>query len=387
LIPLKYNYRNLRVRWVTTLLTVFATGLVVVAMIVTFGLTAGMEHALRISGQPLELIVLRKGANDESSSSITPQQAQEIATMPEVARDETGAPLCSSEYVTILNQPRRGNEGLVNMIMRGLDPIGRKMRPDFKIVEGRDVRPGLNEVVTSRELSARFANLSLGGTFDVGRVPFTVVGFFEAGGSSAESEVWTDIRDLQNARKENGAISSVCVRTRDEAAEKELIRKLREDKQFLLQPKTESEYFEDQMASARAMRYVGTFFAIVLTLGAMFAAANTMYAAVAGRSREIGTLRALGFRRRSILGSFLLESVLICLMGGALGCLAVLPFDGMRTGTMNWVTFSEFTFEFRFGPAVLLQGMLLAAAMGLLGGLLPAIRAVRLNVVKALREQ
>jgi len=214
-----------------------------------------------------------------------------------------------------------------------------------------------------------------------------VVGYFEAGGSSAESEVWTDIRDLTNARKQDGAISSVCLRARDEAAKETLKKRLADDKQFLLKPVEEAKYFEDQMVAAIAMRFVGGFFAVFLTFGAMFAAANVMFAAVAGRSREIGTLRALGFRRRSILFSFLLESVLICLMGGVLGCLVVLPFDGMSTGTMNWVTFSEFTFEFRFGPSVLLRGISLALAMGLLGGLLPAIRAVRLNVVKALREQ
>jgi putative ABC transport system permease protein len=387
MIPLKYNYRNLRVRWVTTLLTVFATGLVVAAMVVTFGLTDGMEHALRISGHPLELIVLRKGANDETSSSITTKQAEDMATLPEIARDEENMALCSSEFVTLLNKPRRNNAGSTNMIIRGLKPIGRKMRPDFTIVEGRDVNPGLNEVVTSRILAGRFENLSLGDKLEVNQVAFTVVGYFEAGGSSAESEVWTDIRDLTNARKQDGAITSVCLRARDEAAKEKLIRQISTDKQFLLKPVEEAKYFEEQMMAAIAMRFVGGFFAIFLTLGAMFAAANVMFAAVAGRSREIGTLRALGFRRRSILFSFLLESVLICLMGGVLGCLVVLPFDGMSGGTLNWVTFSEFTFEFRFGPAVLLRGILLAGAMGLIGGLLPAIRAVRLNVVKALREQ
>jgi putative ABC transport system permease protein len=273
------------------------------------------------------------------------------------------------------------------MIVRGLEPIGRKMRPDFAIVEGRDVRPGVNEVVTSRDLAGRFENLSLGDKLEISGVDFTVVGYFEAGGSSAESEVWTDIRDLTNAREENGAISSVCLRVRDEASLEPLVKRVTEDKQFLLKAVEEPKYFEEQMMSAIAMKYVGTFFAVFLTLGAMFAAANTMYAAVAGRSREIGTLRALGFRRRSILFSFLLESVLICLMGGLLGCLVALPFNGMSTGTMNWVTFSEMTFEFRFGPAVLTQGLILAVIMGVLGGIFPAVRAVRLNVVKALREQ
>jgi putative ABC transport system permease protein len=387
LIPLKYNYRNLRGRWVTTLLTVVATGLVVVALLFTFALTAGMEHALQISGHPLDVLVIRKGSNEEMSSTLTPQQAEQLATMPEIARDESGKPLCSAEYVTILNKPRRNQGGEVNMIVRGLEEIGRKTRPDFKIVEGRDIRPGLNELITSRKMAGRFENLSLGDKLEINRVDFTVVGYFEAGGSSAESEAWTDIRDLTNARQEDGGISSVCLRALDANAVKAIVERVATDKRFLLKGMTETEYFEKQMESADLMKNVGMFFTVFLTFGAMFAAANTMYSAVAGRSREIGTLRALGFRRRSILFSFLLESVLICLMGGLVGCLVTLPFNGLTFGTMNWVTFSEFAYEFRFGPPVLLRGILLAGAMGLLGGLLPAIRAVRLNVVKALREQ
>jgi len=387
MIPLKYNYRNLRVRWVTTLMTMISTGLVVCAMVVSFGLTDGLEHALRISGHPRELIVLRKGATDETGSNITTQQAEELATLPQIERDEQGVPLCSSEYVTILNKPRRNDAGNSNLIIRGLDPIGRKMRPDFRIAEGRDLQPGLNEAVTSRNLARRFENLAIGEKLEVNKVDFTIVGYFEAGGSSAESEVWTDIRDLTTARRTPDAISSVCIRASDDAGKAALLTRIRDDKQFNLNPVEETKYFEDQMTAAIAMKFLGYFIAVFLTFGAMFAAANTMFAAVAGRSREIGTLRALGFRRRSILASFMLESIMLCLLGGVLGCALTLPFNGISTGTANWATFSELTFEFRFGPAVLLQGLLLALAMGVLGGLLPAIRAVRLNVVKALREQ
>ena len=387
MIPLKYNYRNLRVRWVTTLMTMVSIGLVVCAMVVTFGLIEGLEHALRISGHPLELIVLRKGATDETGSTITPQQSEQLATQPEIARDELNAPLCSAEYVTILNKPKRHNAGSANLIVRGLEAVGRKMRPDFKIVAGRDLKPGVNEAITSENLARRFENLNVGEKLEINNVDFTIVGHFEAGGSSAESEVWTDIRDVTVARRTPEAITSVCIRARDEVAKETLANRIRDDKQFNLNPVNETKYFEDQMTAALAMKFLGYFIAVFLTGGAMFAAANTMFAAVASRSREIGTLRALGFRRRSILFSFLLESVLLCLIGGLLGCLATLPFDGISTGTVNWSTFSELTFSFRFGPTVLLWGMLLALAMGLLGGLIPAIRAVRLNVVKALREQ
>lgn len=387
MIPLKYNVRNLRVRWVTTLMTVLATALIVWMMVLTFGLTAGIEHALRISGHPLDLIVLRKGANDETGSTIAQPVAQELAALDGIARNDEGQPLCASEFVTILTKPRRNNGGTTNLIVRGVETISRELRPDFKIVEGRDLRPGVNEAITSVNMGRRFENLGVGEELEINQVLFKVVGHFEAGGSSAESEVWTDSRDLASARRSQDSISSVNLRARDEASKQSLLRRIQDDKQFNLKVVEETKYFEDQMTTAVAVKYFGYFLAAFLTMAAMFAAANTMFAAVASRSREIGTLRALGFRSGSILTSFLLESVLLCLMGGVLGCLATLPFNGFSTGTANWATFSEITFAFRFGPEVLLRGVLMALAMGLLGGLFPAIRAVRLNIVNALREQ
>jgi putative ABC transport system permease protein len=386
MIPLKYNTRNLRVRWMTTLMTVLGTGLVVWAMVLTFGLTDGLEHALRISGHPLDLIILRKGATDESGSTVTMRTAEEIATLDGIATSDRGEPLCASEFVTILTKPRRNNGGTTNLIVRGVQEISRGLRPEFRIVEGRDFRPGVNEAITSRNMARRFENLAIGERLEINQVEFQIVGYFEAGGSAAESEVWADIRDLTSARRTPEAISSVSLRARDDAAKLRLTERIRDDKQFNLQVVEETKYYEDQMSSSTAIKFVGYVIAIFLTLGAMFAAANTMFSAVASRSREIGTLRALGFRRGSILTSFLLESVLLCLMGGLVGCLATLPFNGLSTGTANWSTFSEITFSFRFGPMVLLRGVLMALVMGLLGGLFPAIRAVRLNIVSALRD-
>jgi len=386
-IPLKYNVRNLRVRWITTLMTVIGTGLVVWAMVLTFGLTDGLEHALTISGQPLDVIVLRKGANDETGSNIAQATADQIADLEGIARNEQGQPLCSAEFVTILTKPRRNNGGTTNLIIRGVDTISRELRPDFKIVKGRDLKPGVNEAITSENMARRFENLAIGEKLEINKVDFEIVGYFEAGGSSAESEVWTDIRDIASARRTADAISSVNLRTRDVAVRDQLIERLDKDEQFSLKAVPEPTYFGEQLKQAVFIKFVGVFIAVFLTIGAMFAAANTMFAAVASRSREIGTLRALGFKRRSILLCFLLESVILCLLGGILGCLATLPFNGISTGTANWATFSEITFAFRFGPRVLLQGVLMALAMGLLGGLIPAIRAVRLNIVNALREQ
>ena len=387
MIPAKYNIRNLRVRWVTTLMTVLGTALVVWASVLAFGLTAGLEHALNVSGNKLDLIVLRKGSQDEGSSGLEQKTVRQIATLEGIERDSNGQPMCSVEFVTILTQPRRNNGGTTNLTVRGLEQAGKALRPNFRITEGRDIKPGVNEVITSRAMGERFENLALGDKLNINKVDFTVVGYFEADGSAAESEVWTDLRDLTNARRTPEAVSSVNLRVPNEAAKEAITRRIQDDEQFNLKVVDEQKYYEDQMTASIAIRIVGYLIAGFLTFGAMFAAANTMYAAVANRTREIGTLRALGFRRRSILSSFLLESTLLCLAGGIIGCLATLPFNGMSTGTANWATFAELTFSFRFGPKVMLQGLLLALTMGLLGGLFPAIRAVRLNTASALRSQ
>lgn len=385
MIPAKYNVRNLRVRWMTTLMTVISTGLVVWASVLCFGLTDGLRYALQVTGHELDLIVLRKGSADEIGSGLEQKVAREVSTLSGIAKDGEGRPMCSVEFVTILTKPRRNNGGTVNLIVRGLEDVGRDLRPDFRIVEGRDLEPGKFEAITSRSMAARFENLAIGEKLEVNRQFFEVVGYFEAAGSAAESEVWTDLRDLGLARKSPAAVSSVCLRAESAGQRDELQTLLQDDKRFQMKAISEKQYFEDQMNQSNAIQYIGYIIAGFLIFGAMFAAANTMFAAVASRAREIGTLRALGFSRSAILSSFLFEAILLCLLGGLLGCLATLPFNGLSTGTIN--QFSEITFSFRFGPRVLAQGVMLAVSMGLLGGILPAIRAVRLNIVTALRER
>ncbi len=385
MIPLKYILRNFRERWATTLMSVVATALVVWASALTFGLTDGLEHALKITGDPTDLIVMRQGSNDETGSSVAAQAARDIANLPQIARTPQGEPMCSSEFVMILVRSRRGGTS-TNLIVRGIDPIGRTLRPNFKIIEGRDLQPGVNEAITSQAMANRFQNLSIGEKLEINKVPFTIVGYYTAGGSSAEAEVWTDRRDLTSARRIPGAVSSVNLRVVDTASVEPLRERLKTDEQFKLKVITESEFIADQMSSSIALKVIGYVIAAFLTLGAMFAAANTMYAAVASRAREIGTLRAIGFSRSSIVFSFLMESVILCLMGGLLGCLATLPLNGFSTGTANWAKFSEITFSFRFGLPVLLRGVIMALTMGVLGGLLPAVRAVRMGVVDALRS-
>lgn len=386
MISIKYNIRNLRVRWVTTLMTVLATGMVVWATVLSFGLTEGLEYALRVTGDVNDVLVMRKGSDGETSSSISSQVAREISNLSGIERDEANQPLCSDEFVTILTKPRRNGGGTTNLIVRGLESVGRKLRPEFRIVEGQDLKPGINQAITSRQMAERFENLAIGEKLEVNKVNFEIVGYFEAGGSAAESEVWMDINDLTGARRTQGAISVVNFRASSSSERDQIIKRLVEDEQFKLKAITETAYFESQMSASIALRVIGYVIGAFLTFGAMFAAANTMYAAVAGRAREIGTLRAIGFSRTSILISFMLESIILCLLGGILGCLATLPLNGLSSGTANWATFSEITFSFRFGPTVLARGVIMALIMGVLGGLFPAIRAIRMRIVDSLRQ-
>jgi putative ABC transport system permease protein len=386
-IPLKYTFRNLRARWMTTLMTAIAAGLVVFASVLSFGLADGLERALVISADPLDVVCLRKGALDEAASSLDVATATRVGTVEGVATSDSSERLVSPEYVVTLMKPRRGaDRGVTNIMVRGLLPMGWKLRPGFRIVEGRPPRPGVNEAMVSRRIAQRFQNTRIGEKLTISNVAFTIVAYFEASGCAAESEVWADLRDLTTARKVQGIVSSVCLRARDARAQAALIRVLEEDEQFGLKALTEEEFFREQLMSAQVVKGLAGFIAIFLIVGAMFAAANTMFAAVAGRARDIGTLRALGFSRSSVLLAFMLESVILCLLGGLLGCVAVIPLDGYSTGMANLQTFSEVAFAFRFGPKILLQGLVMALVMGLAGGLLPAVRALRLNVVQALRE-
>jgi putative ABC transport system permease protein len=391
MIPVKYNLRNLRVRWVTTLMTSLFTGLLVCASVLVFGLVDGLLHAFTVSADEQKLIVLRKGSDNEISSQIEGETARKLKNLSGIATDPaTGLPMWSAEMVTIQTKPRRGDTIDVNLIVRGMTSAGRSLRPGFKIVEGRDLRSGTNEAITSRSIAERFQNCGLGEKLNVNGTDFEIVGLFAAGGSTAESEVWTDASNLLAARKlPEERYSLVMLQAASREARDAIVERIKTDNDEFkdLDVKDEKQYYESQLKAMNYIRWIGYLLAVFLSLGASFGAANTMYSAVAMRSREIGTLRALGFSRRSILSSFLLESVVLCLLGGIVGCLATVPLNGMTSGTQNMMMFSEVTFSFHFGPRVLLQGILLATAMGVLGGLAPACQAVRMTIVQALRER
>ena len=385
MIPLKYNVRNLRVRWVNTLMTVLGTGLVVWSSCILFGLVDGLQHSLRVSGDPLDLIIMRKGSTAETNSGFSLKTADQITTLSGIAKQD-GLSLVAKE---MLNIPiaERNDGSRTNIIVRGISPASSKLRPQFTIVQGRDLETGKGEAVVSLNLARRFKGASLGGTLKVGeKESYRVVGVFTAGGSAAESEVWVDIKDLERNMGREGYVSSVQLRAAS-AADLEAIKKTIEgDTQFKLSALRESDYFSSQSQSSLFLKGAGTLIAVLLTIGAMFAAANTMYAAVSARTREIGTLRALGFSRFDILVSFLGESVLLCTLGGVLGLLATIPLSALTYGTSNFNTFAEVTVNFRFGPLVMLVAVLMTIAMGIFGGLFPAMRAVRMDVISALRE-
>ncbi len=390
MIPVKYNIRNLRVRWVTTSMTAIFTGLLVCASVLVFGLVDGMKRAFTVSADENKLIVLRKGTDNETNSQVDGETARKLSDLEGIATDaESGLKMWSPEMVTIQTKPRRGDTIAVNLIVRGLMPVGQRLRPGFKIVEGRENRPGLNEAITSPSIAGRFQNCGLGEKLNINGTDFEIVGLFESNGSTAESEVWTDVVNLRQAKRFQAEVySMVMVQTVSREARDAIMNLIKssDDEYKDLDVKDEKEYFQSQLTIIETIRTIGYGLAIFLSIGAMFGAANTMYSAVAHRAREIGTLRALGFNRRSILASFLFESMVLCMIGGLLGSLATVPLNGMTTGTQNPMMFSELTFSFHFGPTVLLEGVLLATAMGLLGGLFPAVRAIRMNIVKALRE-
>jgi putative ABC transport system permease protein len=390
MVPIKYNIRSLRARKVGSLMTIFGVGMVVWASIFAFGLSAGLDKTLEIAASPLDVLVLRKGSTSEAVSAVSDGVARDILTLPGIATDDQGRPLAASELVVFGYLPRHGSTTKVNVTVRGVLPTSRDLREGMRIVEGRDFKPGLREAIVSRAMSERFQGLGLNEEFEVQGGQFRVVGIFEAGGGAVESEIWTDQRVLAQLVNRTGAMSVVQVRAASKADQEKLINRIKSDEQIDLNAMTEEQYFAEQAQQSGLIKVVGGMIAFFLTIGAMFAVANTMYGAIASRAREIGTLRALGFGRGSILFAFLLESLVLCALGAVLGCLGAIvlqyAFGGLRTGTMNPGTFTELAFSFDFGPEVLAKGALLAVVMGLIGGLAPAVRAVRMKVVTALRE-
>ncbi len=386
MIPLKYNLRNLRVRWKTTLMTILSTGLVVGASCSLFSLVEGLNHSLAISGDPLDLIVMRKGSSTETTGAFETAKADEILNLPGILRDQEGHPVAAKELLNIPIAERR-NGTKTNVIIRGVQPASRQLRPDFKIVAGVDFVEGRGECIVSQKMSRRFKGAQLGGLLVFGeKEKYRVVGTFTAGGSAAESEIWADLKDLERNTGREGLISCVQLRAAGKDDFEKLQKAINDEDRFRLAATPERLYFDTQNRSGIFLKTAGTLIAVLLTFGAMFASANTMFAAVSTRTREIGTMRALGFSQLDVLICFLGESVILCALGGAVGLLATLPLNAFTYETSDFNSFASMTVAFRFGPLVVAVALGMTLAMGLFGGMLPALRAVRLDVISALRE-
>ena len=382
-VPLKYNFRNLRVRWATSLLTVAGITAVTLVFVMIFSMGLGIERSLVGSGHPLNIIALRTGATAESQSLVTKQQVDDVLGLSGIVKDEAGEPLVSAELVVVANLVKKDG-GKANAAIRGVGLRATKLRDGLKLVEGRWFRQSVGEVVVGKGVSARFKGLKIGDTpFFRGRA-WTVVGVFGAEGQSYESEIWGDVEDLKVQFKRD--YSAILIRAKDSAEVDRLVSVIKGDKQFRMDAKPHVEYYRDQNMAAGMIKAMGAVMAVVLSVGAIFGAANTMYAAVAAWTREIATLRVLGFARTSIWFSFVFEAALLGLAGGLLGsCLAWLFFDNFSAGTVNWQSFSELAFNFRVTPGLGLVGAILAMLMGIAGGFFPAFRASRMTIAKALR--
>jgi len=386
-LPLSYNVRNLRQRWKVTLLAIFGIGLVVAVFVTLMAMENGFRLALRSTGSPLNGIVTQRGSTSELTSWIAIADADVIAVDPHVARDGSGKPLASCEVVILANKPRRSDHQPANITFRGVQPAVFHVRNNVKIVEGRNFTPGLYEVIVGKKIADRVSGLDIGDTISVQRHDFKVVGLFTAEGSSFESEIWGDYDAMGPAIGRNGGCSSLTVKMSKPPTLSEFDKEVRANPRVQLQVDSEPKYYEDQAGPvAGALLGLAAFVAVVMGVGAVFGAMNTMYAIVSQRTREIGTLRALGFSRISILVSFVLESVLLAVIGGALGCLLAFTMNGYTAGTGQTQSFSEMAFAFQITPQVLVYGMVFAVLMGFVGGLLPAFRASRMAITRALRE-
>ncbi len=384
-IPLKYNIRNLIVRRGTALMTVASVAFVVLVYIGVLSLARGLESAFEASGDPLNVIVLREGALSETTSYYSLQEGRDLATLPGVVAGPDGTALASGEVVILQNFPR-ADGSMSNVSIRGVGPAAFDLRPQLRIVDGRRFEPGRAELIVGRQLAGRFPGLRLGEEVSLGRLPFRIVGVFDAGDSSFGSEVWGAADDLNGAYQRGGYFSSTLLRADSEEEADQLVARIDGDQRLNLNAVREKQYYEQQTAqTATQFVILGNALAVIMAFGALFAAANTMYASVAARTREIGTLRVLGFKRGNILAAFLLEAALLGLVAGLIGALLALPLNVITTGTTNFTTFSEISFPLRTTPDVLATGVALAVLTGVIGGLPAAWRASRMKIAESMR--
>jgi putative ABC transport system permease protein len=387
MVPFRYNLRSLAVRKTTTIATALGIALVVFVLAAALMLSAGIKKTLGISGRTDTAIVMRKGSDNELSSAMDIAAINQVLGAPGVKKDDKGAPIGVGEIIVVGAMEKIGASGVTNVQIRGVPSDVMNFRPEVRLIAGRAPRPGSDEVIVGKRIRGRFKGVELDQQFDLRKNrPAKVVGVFESGGSSFESEVWVDIDTLRASYGREGAVSSVRVRLDSAAAFDGFKMAMEGDKQYGYQAWRETAYFEKQSEGTSIfVGALGTLISVFFSMGAMIGAMITMYAAVANRQREIGTLRALGFSRFSILTSFLLEAIALSMIGGIVGVVASLAMGAVKFSMMNFASWSEIVFSFDPTPKIIVTALIFAAGMGLIGGFFPAVRAARVSPVTAMR--
>jgi ABC-type antimicrobial peptide transport system permease subunit len=384
-IPFAYIARNLVSRRLTTILTAGGMALVVYVFATVLMLAAGLEKTLVSTGEEDNVVVIRRGAQTEVQSGVDRRQASVIESLPDIATGQDGQRLISKEPVVLINLPKRATGKAANVVIRGVTSAGLTLRPQVQIVEGRMFRPGTSEVIAGRSIANGFKGAGIGETLRFASRDWTVVGVFDAGRTGFDSEIWGDAEQMLQAFRRTG-FSSVIFKLADNDRFEEVKKELESDPRLTVEAKRERRFYADQSeALSKFITYLGTSISVIFSIGAIIGAMITMYASVASRVSEIGTLRALGFSRAAILAAFLGEALLLGLVGGLAGLLAASFMQALSISTTNFQTFAEIAFSFTLTPGIVLASIAFSLAMGFIGGFLPAARAARMKIVDALR--
>lgn len=384
-LPLAYTARNLWVRKLTTALTALGMALVVYVYATVQMLSEGLAKTLVQTGMSENVVVIRRSAETEIQSTVDREQAMLVQAHGEIATDRDGQRLVSREVVVLVVLPKRGSEQPANVSLRGLSPAGLALRPQVRLVAGRTFRPGTNEVIAGLRVADGFTGAGLGESIRLGPQDWRVVGLFDAGNSAFASEIWGDVDQMMQAFRRL-TYSAVIFRLADPSRFASVRDALEDDPRLTVEAAIEPRFYARQSElMAGFLRVLGSILSTIFSIGAVIGAMITMYASVASRTAEIGTLRALGFRRRDVLTAFLLEAMLLSLVGGVVGLTLASFMQAFTVSTMNWQTFSELAFSFTMNGRVVTGGLVFALVMGLAGGVLPAVKAARMNIVDALR--
>ena len=384
-VPLSYIWRNLAARKLTTLLTAGGMALVVFVFATVLMLEEGLRKTLVETGSPDNVVITRRSAGTEVQSVIDRDQAAIVENQPEVAYSANGLRLASKETIVLISLAKRSSDKASNVLIRGVGQKGIELRPQVEIAKGRMFRPGSTEIIAGKSVAERYTGAGVGETLRFGQREWTVVGIMDAGKTGFDSEIWGDVDQLMQAFR-RPVYSSVILKLNDPAMLSQLKTRIENDPRLTLEVKQESVFYAEQsQLLANFIRYLGMILSIIFSVGAIIGAMITMYASVANRATEIGTLRALGFRRKNILAAFLVEALMLGAAGGVVGLVLASFMQLFTISTMNWQSFSELAFSFTLNGAIITKSFAFALIMGVAGGFLPAARAARLNIVDSLR--